>query len=168
MDTHYQNYIVEIYIQKITKDTKTLLLHTKRHWSDTIVIILLPFALKVAEDRRKHLKLDNKGLILVHKFSKTYTNFDIRSWHTWDCPVFLLDRRVQGGYVLKWYSKTCVEICLGYSLFHTGSVALILNPSSFHVSSQFHVVCDETFSTVLFMKNEEIPLHWKDLVTNHM
>ena len=48
---HHQNGIIERYIQDLTRDARTLLLHAKRHWPDAIGTILWPFALKFAEAR---------------------------------------------------------------------------------------------------------------------
>ena len=56
--THHHNGIIERYIQDITGIGRTLLLHIKQHWPDMTGTLLCPFALKAAEDRRNHLKLD--------------------------------------------------------------------------------------------------------------
>ena len=48
--------------------------------------------LKAVEDKRNHLKIDKKRLSPVQKFSKTYANFDFKSLHTRDSPIFVLDR----------------------------------------------------------------------------
>ena len=53
---------------------------------------------------------------------------------------------------------------IGHSPFHSGSVALFLNLSTFHVSLQFHVVFDDEFSTVTFMREGTIPPNWTDPV----
>ena len=58
---HNHNDIVERDIQDITKDTRTLLLHIKRHWTDAVGTILWPFALKAGKDRKNHLKIDING-----------------------------------------------------------------------------------------------------------
>ncbi len=52
---------------------------------------------------------------------------------------------------------------LGHSPFHAGSVALVFNPCTGHVSPQYHVVFDNTFSTVPFMDNGTVPPHLADL-----
>ncbi len=48
--------------------------------------------------------------------------------------------------------------------FHTGSVALVYNPSTGHVSPHYHVVFDDDFTKVLYMAAETIPPHCSDLV----
>lgn len=47
---------------------------------------------------------------------------------------------------------------------HTGSVALVLNPRTLHMSPQFHVVFDDDFSTVPYLWKSEMPPNWTDLV----
>ena len=161
---HHQNGIIERYIQDITDSDHTLLLHAKRYWPDVIRTILWPFALKAAEDRRNHLKLDENGLAPINNFSRTFAMIDIKSWHQWGCPVLVLDKRAQSGCIPKWEPKARVGVYLRHSPCHAGSVVLVLNPKTLHVSPQYHVVFDDNFATVPFMKNGEIPPHWTDLV----
>jgi hypothetical protein len=46
---------------------------------------------------------------------------------------------------------------------HPGSVALVLNPKTGHVSPQFHVVF-ESLSTVPYMAKSEVHPNWADLI----
>ena len=55
---------------------------------------------------------------------------------------------------------------IGHSTMHAGSVALIINPVTGHVSPQYHVVYDETFSTVSHMRDEIIPPTWDKMCKN--
>ena len=48
--------------------------------------------------------------------------------------------------------------------WNKSSVALVLNPGTGHVSHQFHVVFDDDYSTVTFMREFKIPPNWTDLV----
>jgi hypothetical protein len=49
-------------------------------------------------------------------------------------------------------------------LFHARGVALVYNPSTQHVSAQYHVVFDYYFTTVPYIETGLIPPHWSDLV----
>jgi hypothetical protein len=60
--------------------------------------------------------------------------------------------------------RSIIFVYLGHSPFHAGSVALVYNPSTGHVSPQYHVVFDNDFTTVPYMEAEMIPPHWSDLV----
>ena len=53
---------------------------------------------------------------------------------------------------------------MGHSPCHAGSVALVLNPKPLHVSPQFHVAFDVTFSTVPYLATSDVPPNWSVLV----
>ena len=56
---------------------------------------------------------------------------------------------------------------VGRSPIHAGNVSLILNRSTGHVTPQFHVVFDKTFSTVPSLKNGSVPASWKFVCENN-
>ena len=91
--SHHQNRIIERYIHDIPKSSRTLFLRVKRHWTKVIGTILWPFFLKAAENRRNHLKLDEYGLAPIHKFSKVFTNVEIKHWNTCGYTVFVLEAK---------------------------------------------------------------------------
>ncbi len=47
---------------------------------------------------------------------------------------------------------------------HAANVSLILNPRTGHVSPQFHVVFDNDFTTVPYLRTATIPPFWVELV----
>ena len=75
---------------------------------------------------------------------------DIKQKHTFGCPVFVLDHRLQSSSAgpPKWDPRSRLGVYEGRSPFYAGSVALVLNPKSGPVSSQYHLVFDDEFSTV--------------------
>eukprot|EP00957_Ditylum_brightwellii_P190489 14499662-Ditylum_brightwellii.AAC.2 len=80
------------------------------------------------------------------------------NFHTWGCPIFVLDNISQSGTGIgpaEWDSKAKAGIYLGHSPFHTGNVALVLNLQIGHVSPQYHVVFDNEFSTVPHLQSSE-------------
>lgn len=93
----------------------------------------------------------------------------VKSFHTMFCPCYVLDGRLQAAGSIgppKWEPRSNIRVYLGHSPFHAGSVALVYNPSTGHVSPQFHVVFDDDFTTVPYMEAGTIPPNWEDLVTN--
>ena len=167
VNAHHQNGLIENFIGQLERGGRILLLHAKRHWPEAIGTILWPFAIKAYEDRRNHWHLDKDGKSPIQKFSSTYHNQEIKNWHTFGCPVFILEEKAVHGKMPKWNPRSRVGIYLGHSPCHAGSVALVLNPKTLHVSPQYHVVFDDQFTTVSYMKNGEIPPHWEDLVMLH-
>ena len=87
-----------------------------------------------------------------------HNKINIRHYHTFCCPVYALDARLQGSsFIPKWYDQVRVGVYVGRSPIRAGNVSLVLNVSTGHVSPQFHVVFDETFSTVPSLKNGSVP-----------
>ena len=166
---HHQNAIVERKIKDLILTACTLLLHAMRFCPEYISQILWPFAIKCAEDRISNLLIDIDGLTAEMKFSNSPSaTVDLRNFHTFGCPCYILDSRVQSNPkgLPKWEPRARLGIYLGHSPAHAGSVALVMNPKTGLVSPQFHVVFDDTFSTVPHICAGTIPPNWDQLVRN--
>ena len=163
---HHQNGIVERHIQELTYGARTVLLHAQRRWPKAVGSILWPFAWKDYERRFNNLRLRDDGRSALNRFSGSDVRADLRDFHPFGCPVYVLGSPLQDNSPLpKWNPRARVGIYLGQSPCHASSVALVLNPRTLHVSPQFHLVFDDEFSTVPFLSNGEIPPHWSDLVS---
>ena len=64
----------------------------------------------------------------------------------------------------KWETCSQIGVYLGHLPFHAGSVALVWNPTTGRVSPQYHVVFEDDFYTVPYMKAGTLPPNWEDLV----
>eukprot|EP00957_Ditylum_brightwellii_P114982 8769693-Ditylum_brightwellii.AAC.1 len=168
--THHQNGIAKAMNKRLSHGARTIHLHVKRNWPDVITSIIWPFCYKCAEDHHNLLALNSDGLspvevLLGHKEELVATDF-----HTWGCPVFVLDANLQTGTGIgppKWNPRTRAGIYLGQSPVHAGNVALVLNLQTGHVSPQYHVVFDNEFTTVPYLHSSEAPPNWADIVTKH-
>ena len=165
---HHQNGIVERRIRLITEISRTLLLHAQRHWPEYITTMLWPFAVKAAVDRLNNLTMDLNGQTPASRFYGTEKGVDVKEYHPFGCPVFVLDAALQSGQIgpPKWEPRSRVGIYLGRSPMHAGSVSLVLNPQTGHVSPQYHVVFDDTFGTVEHMRNGSVPPTWEQMCKN--
>ncbi len=136
-------------------------------WPQMIDTMFWLFAFKAAAERHNCLSFNKDGgtpISILH--GVTYETITVKSFHTLFCLVYVLDSHVQsagGACPPKWEPCNCISVYLGHSPFHAGSVALVFNPRTGRVSSQYHVVFDDTFSTVPFMDNGTVPPHWADL-----
>ena len=73
--------------------------------------------------------------------------------------MYVLDAHLKGAsFIPKWDEQVRVGAYIGRSPIHAGNVSLILNLSTGHFSPQFHVVFDETFSTVPSLKMDQLHL----------
>ena len=83
--------------------------------------------------------------------------------------MYVLDARLQnagGAGPPQWDPRSRLEIYLGHSQSHAGSVSLILNPRTGLVSPQFHIVVDNDFATVPSLRAGTMPANWHQSVTN--
>ena len=105
--------------------------------------MMWPFALKEAAYRLNRLSLRLDGRSCESTFFNVETDlFDPASLHVFGSPCFVLDSRLQSGIAgpPKWEPRSRLGIYVGHSPSHAGSVALVLNPRTGHVSPQYHVV----------------------------
>ncbi len=127
-----------------------------------------PFAFKAAAERHNQLSLTASGqmpLSILHNVP--IENIPVKTFHTLFCPVYMLDSQAQsagGPGPPKWEPCSCIGVYLGHSPFHAGSVALIFNPRTGWVSPQYHVIFNDTFSTIPYMDAGTVPPHWEDLL----
>jgi len=128
--------------------------------------ILWPYAWKEIERRNNHFSYNANGIHPEVDFGNTKYSIRLRDQHTWGCPVYVLSDEARDLKSPKWDAKARVGVFLGYSQSHAGSVALVLNPRTLHVSPQYHVIFDDTFSTVPFLRRSEKPPNWTDLCMN--
>ena len=166
---HHQNGIVERKIKELTLIARTLLLHAIRHWPSHITTMLWPFALKEAAFRLNKLSFRPDGRTNEAAYFNLDENIiETSMFHTFGSPCFVLDARLQSGMgsVPKWEPRSRLGIYVGHSPSHAGTVALVLNPRTGHVSPQYHVVFDDNFTTVPFMNGCQVPPNWADLVQN--
>ena len=117
-------------------------------------------------ERHNRLALDGAGRSPLEKFTGIPDDVDPTSFHTFGCPVYILDTPNQSGLgcTPKWEPKYHTGIYLGRSSCHASSIALVLNLSSGLVSPQFHVVYDNTFSTVPYLTSSTPPPNWPTLI----
>jgi hypothetical protein len=92
--------------------------------------------------------------------------FNPTTLHIFWSPCFVLDSRLQSviAGTLKLEPRSRLGIYVGHSPFHAGSVALVSNPRTGYVSTQFHVVFNDLFTMVLYRKKSKVPPNWAELV----
>ena len=166
---HHQNGISERKIKDVTLISRTLLLHAMRFWPEYINQMLWSFAAKCAQDRMNNLHINLDGETPDMRFSGVKkVNVQVRQYHTFGCPVYILDSRLQSNPkgVPKWEPRSRLGIYVGHSPAHAGSVALVLNPKTVLVLPQYHVVYDDNFTTVPHMRDLTVPSNWAHLVAN--
>ena len=114
------------------------------------------------------MSLDEHAKIPLEKWSGIEDNITPSDFHTWGCPVYILDAVNQEAIgTPKWEPRSHIGIYLGHSPCHAGTVALVLNLATGLVSPQYHVVFDDKFSTVPYLQSSTPPPNWISLLENN-
>jgi hypothetical protein len=131
--------------------------------------MMWPVALKEVAYRLNRLSLRSDSQSCEATFFNIDQDFiDPLTHHTFGSPCFVLDSHLQSGIggAPKWDPRSHLGISVGHSPSHAGSVALVLNPQTGHVSPQYHVVFDNQFTAGLFMEKSKVLPNWTQLVGN--
>ena len=128
-----------------------MFLHAMIHWPKQTSLELWPFALDYAVFLWNKLPKHPKGNSLYELYYSVKSNYeDIRMAKVWGCPTYVLNPKLQDGKKLPcWEPQSKLGQFLGRSKVHAGTVRLIRNVVTEKVSSQFHLVYDENFTTMM-------------------
>ena len=147
---HHQNYM-ERHIQTIFNWARASLLHFVLHWPQQAQENLWPFAIDYSVYLWNSMPTRD-GLLSPTELldGTTFPNYHhLQRAHVFGCPVFILDPRLQDSKKIpKWSMRSKRGIYLGVSPFHSSTVHLVLNPSTGSITPQYHLVFDDSFSTV--------------------
>jgi hypothetical protein len=96
---------------------------------------------------------------------RTQDNVLVRA-HVFGCPIYVLDATLQyGKKIPKWSPRTRLGLFLGFSDIHSSQVSLVLNVETKKISPQFHVIFDDTFTTVhSFPSSKTVHEQWKEIL----
>ena len=120
-----------------------------------------PFSVKSVAERHKSLQVYHRVQMsnyILHGVD--VENILVKSFHVLFCPIYALDAQLQsagGAGPPKWEPLLRIGVYLGHSLFHSDIVALMWNPTTRRVGPQYHVLFDDGFTTVPYMKAGTIP-----------
>ena len=95
--SHHQNGIVKQRIKSISEDARTMLAHGHHLWPEVVTKSLWPYALKASVRARNKFNLDENGLSPEEKLSGVKVKQTLKNEHQLFCPVFVLDKKLQGG-----------------------------------------------------------------------
>ena len=113
---------------------------------------------------------NNYGIAPADLFSGSYfPRHKLKDIHTWEYPLYIVDPTLQQvRKIPKWQPRSRKGIFLGFNFKYGSEVLLVLNPSTGHISHQFHVVFDNVFSTVTYMSNiDHPPPFWNEIDINN-
>ena len=125
------------------------MLYTMKKRKKTIIINLMPYAMRHANDITNATSRKGKELTPLELFSRVQIAHKLRHFQAFGCPMYVLDNALQSGQgAPKWKTRSRLGVYLGPSPIHAHSVAPVLNPRTCHVLPQFHIKFDDFFETV--------------------
>jgi len=164
VDAHHQNGIAERYIWTITEHARSMLIHAMIHWPEIIKESFWPYAIQLAVDIHNSTPTDS-GLSPLEIFSGTTSSSNpLVNFHPFGCPIFVLEPTLhQNHKIPKWKPRLRMGVYLGHSPDHALSIPLVFSTTTGLVSPQFHLVYDDTFSTVNCLHDNKIPSNCPEL-----
>jgi hypothetical protein len=166
---HHQNY-AERNIQSIFNMARAMLIHFAMHWPQASSTQLWPFAVNHAIFIWNHLPDTDTKLSPIELFTRTkfHNHHHLQNLHVFGCPVYVLSPTLQDAKsVPKWQRRSRRGVYLGYSRQHSNNVHLVLNLETGRISPQYHLVFDDTFSTVYSDGAFDADV-WNSLVTSNL
>jgi transposase InsO family protein len=146
---HWQNGIAERFIGTITQRARTILLHAMAKWPSVISEDMWMSALRHAVNFHNSSFRKTQQVTPYEAFTGQVSPWSINDFRVFGSPTYVLRKELQDGVTLnKWKPRSWLGVYIGTSNCHASAIPLIYNPTSTHVSPQFHVIYDEYFYTV--------------------
>ena len=148
---HHHNAIAERNIQTIMSISRTMMLHSAIHWPDVADACLWPMAVQHAVFLHNHMPNDKTGISPHDIFTRSrWEQRKFHDLHVWGCPVYCLAKAMHDGKKLpRWKPRSHRTMNMGLSSKHASTVPLVLNLDSGYINSQFNIVFDDWFATVV-------------------
>ena len=154
VNAHWMNGIAEKRIRDLCAAARTNLIDAKDRWPKAVHAALWPYALRHANEAHMATPGKSNDRSPLELFSNSTIRPNLRHFHPFACPVYVLDDALQGRKPInRWFHRSRMAINLGFSAQHARTVALVLNPQTGLVSPQFHTKFDDFFETVNYPRN---------------
>jgi hypothetical protein len=146
---HWQNGIAERFIGTITEKARTFLLCAMHKWPSHITKDMGSFSIQHAVTFHNYTIGRGQVSSPFQLFTGEDPTANLGDFKVFGSPTFVLDKTLQDGNNFgKWKPRSLQGIYIGASSCHSSHVPLIYNPSSTHITPQFHVIYDENFYMV--------------------
>ena len=164
-DAHHQNGVAERAIRTISNMSRATILHAASRWKHGIDSSMWPmavhYAIYVCNNIPRTYNVSPSDLFLGTRVPR----HKLQNMHVWGCPDYVLNPSLQAGQKIpRWEPRSKRGVFFGLSMVHSSKVPQVLNLTTGSITTQFHVVFDDLFSTVSSIAREDQPpSHWSDL-----
>ena len=97
VNAHFQNGIAERRIRDLQEQTRTSMLYAMNKWKRMILICLWPCAMRHANDVTNATPKKGEDSSLLEKFSGVKVVPNLRHFHAFGCPTYILNNALQSG-----------------------------------------------------------------------
>ncbi len=158
-----QNGIAVRNIKTVAQWARANMLHLATHWPQFASPKYWPQAIDYAVWVFNRLPNIETGIAPNEVWSSVCSpSSELLQTHVFGCPVYVLDASLQDGKKIpKWNPWARLGLFLGFSDLHSSQVPLVMNMDTGKISSQFHVIFDDTFQTVNSLPlNQPLDKQW--------
>jgi hypothetical protein len=146
---HWQNGVAERFIGTLVTRARTILLHAMAKWPQVVTESMWPFALRYMVNFHNASVLRSKQATPFSLFTGEDPPYTLQDFHVFGSPCYVLAKRLQDGDSYQKRKSRCwLGMYIGTSNCHASSIPLIYNPSTSHITPQYHVTYDESFTSV--------------------
>ena len=144
---------------------RAMLLYASAHWKHGIDATMWPMAVQYATYVYNTLPRANKISPSDLFFGTSIPRHKLQNIHVWGCPVYVLNPTLQSGNKIpRWEPQSKWGVFCGLSTINSSEVPQVLNWTTGSITTQFHVVFDDLFTTVAPVEREnDPPSHWNEL-----
>ena len=112
VSAHHQNGIETARIKNLRLVARTMLLYDRRYWREDITTMIWRCDIKATGLQPNRFHLIDDSLSPLKIFSGVETTFDLKLRHTWGCPAYIMDAKLQnhsggapemGTKIASWY-----------------------------------------------------------------
>lgn len=160
VSAHHQNPIAERLNRRATEMARTLLITVQLHWEgvedlrDLKLEDYWPFAMEYAFVLLAKLPIRSQQYSPQDVFTRIKDDAGLARFHTWGCPVYVLDPRLASGKKIpRWKPRSQKGLYLGFSRVHSTNVRLVLN-----LTQVESLLSSILYSTMVFLQFKQILL----------
>src|SRR5210317_1983839 len=159
---HHSNGIAERNISTVMSIARAMLHHSAIHWLDAADPEIWPLAVLHATYILNRIPREDTGRSPLELFSRTtWPMSKFQDFQVWGCPIYVLDGALANGRTLpRWKPRSDRSMYMGNSIKHGHGVPSVLNLCTGKITSQYHVIFDNWFQTVL--ATPDSPINFND------
>jgi len=146
----------------------TILLHAMAHWPTTVTEAYWPFVIRHAVTLYNIAPRNDNTISPWEAFTGFPSSKTAIDCKVWVCPVYVFHKSLQDNpSTAKTWTSCCWQgVFVGLSSLHASNVALVYNPLTQHMTPQFHLTSDESFSTTTSSVSTDLDSRLDSLFTN--